>query len=363
MPRPIRRPVTSRRVVSLTAIACFLAVPPALAADSGQLNGRIERSRAQDHQLQQQVHDAQRHVSGYQGRIDELRAQLARIQPRLDADRAALRRLQGELRGSRTRLVGLRAQDARDQQVLADQLVAIYEAPRADLMTVALDSHGFADLLDRFSQLNRIAKRNAEVTVRVRAEHRQVAAETTRLARLEQRQASQTAAIETQHDAIARVKLEVVEQQLQFVRTRDRASGKLAALRRDRKGLERQLSKIQAAQVQALSGGTAPGDGSGSGFFPAPGTNYTYGDEPRIAAKLQTMARALHLHLIGLSGYRTPQHSIEVGGFPNDPHTRGQASDTPGLEGVPEATLNRFGLTRPFAGAAEADHVQLVGSI
>jgi hypothetical protein len=51
-----------------------------------------------------------------------------------------------------------------------------------------------------------------------------------------------------------------------------------------------------------------------------------------------------------------------VGGFPNDPHTRGQASDTPGVEGVPEATLNRFGLTRPFGGAAEANHIQLVGS-
>lgn len=62
---------------------------------------------------------------------------------------------------------------------------------------------------------------------------------------------------------------------------------------------------------------------------------------------------------IGLSGYRTPQHSVEVGGFANDPHTRGEASDTPGVEGVPEGTLRAFGLTRPFAGAHEADHIQL----
>ena len=55
----------------------------------------------------------------------------------------------------------------------------------------------------------------------------------------------------------------------------------------------------------------------------------------------------------------TPAHSVEVGGFANDPHTRGQASDTPGIEGVPEATLRRFGLSRPFPGAAEADHIQL----
>jgi uncharacterized protein YcbK (DUF882 family) len=71
------------------------------------------------------------------------------------------------------------------------------------------------------------------------------------------------------------------------------------------------------------------------------------------------MGKALHLHLIGISGYRTPQHSVEVGGFADDPHTRGEASDTPGVEGVPEATLKQFGLTRPFGGAAEADHIQL----
>jgi len=52
-----------------------------------------------------------------------------------------------------------------------------------------------------------------------------------------------------------------------------------------------------------------------------------------------------------------------VGGFANDPHTQGQASDTPGIEGVPESTLNHYGLTRPFGGAAEADHIQLLGSI
>ena len=85
------------------------------------------------------------------------------------------------------------------------------------------------------------------------------------------------------------------------------------------------------------------------------------GDEPELATRLNRLGRALHIHLIGISGYRSPQHSVEVGGFGNDPHTQGAASDTPGVEGVPEATLERFGLTRPFGGAAEADHIQLLG--
>jgi hypothetical protein len=96
------------------------------------------------------------------------------------------------------------------------------------------------------------------------------------------------------------------------------------------------------------------------GFFPAAGTNYTVGQEPIIAQRLNQLAKDMHLHLVGVSGYRTPAHSVEVGGFANDPHTKGQASDTPGVENVPESTLEKYGLTRPFAGASEADHIQLL---
>lgn len=105
---------------------------------------------------------------------------------------------------------------------------------------------------------------------------------------------------------------------------------------------------------------TGTGISMAGSFTPAPGTNYSYGSEPTIAARLTTLAKALGIRLVGLSGYRTPAHSVAVGGFANDPHTQGKASDTPGVEGVPESTLEKYGLTRPFGGAAEADHIQLL---
>jgi hypothetical protein len=100
--------------------------------------------------------------------------------------------------------------------------------------------------------------------------------------------------------------------------------------------------------------------GRTGGFSPAPGTNYSVGEEPTIAAHLNALAMALGIHVTGISGYRSPAHSVAVGGFADDPHTHGEASDSPGIEGVPEATLEQYGLTRPFAGAAEADHIQLL---
>lgn len=96
-----------------------------------------------------------------------------------------------------------------------------------------------------------------------------------------------------------------------------------------------------------------------SGFRPAPGTDYTQGDEPVIASRLDKLANYLHVTLIGISGYRTPKHSVEVGGFADDPHTRGEASDTDGAQSITEKVLEKFGLTRPFSGAQEANHIQL----
>lgn len=99
------------------------------------------------------------------------------------------------------------------------------------------------------------------------------------------------------------------------------------------------------------------------GFFPNPGTDYSSGSEPQLAARLNALGQALQLHLIGISGARSPGHSVEVGGTANDPHTCGAASDTPGIEQVPESVLAQYGLTRPFPGDPnEADHIQLAGT-
>ena len=76
--------------------------------------------------------------------------------------------------------------------------------------------------------------------------------------------------------------------------------------------------------------------------------------------------------IYGIIGYRTPQHSVAVGGFADDPHTRGEAEDI-GVNSllrssaaqISEAQLARFGLYRPFdpsddPGNSEVNHIQLI---
>lgn len=103
-----------------------------------------------------------------------------------------------------------------------------------------------------------------------------------------------------------------------------------------------------------------------SGFRPGAGTDFTSGDEPEIARRLDQLAKRLGVVIYGISGARTPAHSVAVGGFANDPHTKAQAADI-GVGGMlrasaaqlTDAQLASVGLVRPFAGATEINHVQL----
>jgi peptidoglycan hydrolase CwlO-like protein len=352
------------------AVLAACAAAPAAVSFAGNIQGKLNYNHARQHNVQSGIRADTQRIAGYQGRIDDLRARQAELQSSLDSERAQLEQIQTQLRTGRARLAQLRFDLARDKRVLAQQLVAQYESPPPDIVSVVLESSGFADLLERVDSMKRVVTKNTQVGTRVAAEQKQVKGQVAHLADLAARQQRVTAAILSQRDQVTQLEIQVVSQQQVFVNARARKQQRLVALRARSADLSKRLRAIQAAQAPTIPGGgihgpvgSFTGHGGAYGFFPAPGTNYSVGDEPAIAARLDRLGKALHLHLIGISGYRTPQHSVEVGGFANDPHTRGEASDTPGVEGVPEATLNQFGLTRPFGGAAEADHIQLLGSI
>ena len=93
-----------------------------------------------------------------------------------------------------------------------------------------------------------------------------------------------------------------------------------------------------------------------------------------LTARLNQLAQALRVVIYGISGYRSPAHSVAVGGFADDPHTKGEAEDI-GVNSllrssaaqISEAQLARYGLYRPFdpsdnPGNTEVNHIQLIPS-
>jgi hypothetical protein len=339
------------------------------APSPASLAGRYASGQHKASRLQRQIQSDSGLIRGYEGRISNLQGRLTVIERSVESQELLLGQVTEQLGAVRYRLRSLQAQYARGKRVLAAQLVADYESPQPSLVDVVMNARGFSDLLNKLTALRSIARSNAN-TIRVINNTRlAVAAESRRLAAIQVRRRRATAAVVVERDEVAQLKLAIVNRELAVSRDRTSKSRQLRSLRsvlaRQAATLERQARAAQAASF--VSGGAPAGGcvntpfvahGGEFGFFPAPGTNYSVNQEPIIAARLDALGIALQLHLIGVSGYRTPQHSVEVGGFADDPHTQGIASDTPGVEGVPEGTLERFCLTRPFGGAREADHIQ-----
>ncbi|MGZ4169744.1 MAG: hypothetical protein ACXVRN_00105 [Solirubrobacteraceae bacterium] len=362
--------LTARRLAYPFLLAaaglCLVAVP-----GSADLTSRYKANQQRAQQLRSQITGQSRKIQGYQGTIDNLEGRLNQIENALGVQERLLSNVTFELNAAQARLRRLRATEARDQEALAAQLRADYESPPPNIVSVVVDAHGFDQLVNGMRNLTAIRRSNVQTTQRVVADRRAVQAQAAQLSDVQARRRWSAASTLIERDDITQLKLSIVSKQLRAEHVRGAEATRLGALRRTL-AHEASVLDAQAARTQALNGsgggGVAPTGGCVNtpfvphggefGFFQAAGTDYSVNEEPVLAARLDQLGLALHLHLIGISGYRTPQHSVEVGGFANDPHTQGIASDTPGVEGVPEATLLRFCLTRPFPGAHEADHIQ-----
>ncbi len=362
-----------RRVLAIALLSAFACAAVVASSGRADLASRYSSHQHQAGQLQSAIQADSTKIHGFEGSIASLEGRLAIVQRSLAIQERLLGQVREDLGRSRRKLTSLRAEYAKARRVLAAQLVADYETPPPTIVDVVVTSGGFQELLNRVSDLKSIAHANGVLMYQVNVARIAVAAQARRLAADERRRRQSTAAVLSERDDIVQLRLSIVNRELPVQRDRSAKQITLTKLQRalsaESAALDRQAAAAAAAAAgPSITGGAAPSGGCVNtpfvphggefGFFPAAGTNYSVNQEPIIAARLDELGRALQLHLIGVSGYRSPQHSVEVGGFADDPHTRGEASDTPGVEGVPEATLERFCLTRPFAGAREADHIQ-----
>jgi peptidoglycan hydrolase CwlO-like protein len=356
--------------VAVASALAVVAIVTSAGVSRGDLASRYQTNKQRANQLRSKIQADSTKIQGFEGTISSLQARLTVVQRSLDVQEQQLQQVTVDLAGAQRRLVQLERQLAIDRRTLASQLVADYESPRPNLVDVIVEARGFDDLVNKVNNLKAIATSNSRTMKAVMTTRAAVAAEARRLAKIKIRRQQTTTAVRIERDNIAQLKLSIVNRELRYAHDRTKKRAQLTSLRNTLQHQAAVLDRLAAAAraaslpVAPPSGGCVntpfvPHGGS-TGFFPAPGTNYSVNQEPIIAARLDAMGRALGLHLIGISGYRSPAHSVEVGGFADDPHTRGEASDTPGVEGVPESTLEQYCLTRPFPGAREADHIQLL---
>jgi murein DD-endopeptidase MepM/ murein hydrolase activator NlpD len=244
-----------------------------------QARKKIGRRKGTERVLSSEIAGYTQRIGRLQGRITTLSTRQQRIQADLDAKRAELERLRTELRTERARLVRLRTRLNETRRMLRTRLVEIYKSERPDVITVILNSNGFADLLERGEFIKRISDQDRRiVTVVGNAKADSVRSER-RLKRLETRQQTVTEIVQKRRDEIASVRMQLVGTRAGYARTK---AGKAAALRNvrgARRVLESHLGELEkasnriAAQLNQLqqSGDFPIRQGSGSMIWPVNG--------------------------------------------------------------------------------------------
>jgi murein DD-endopeptidase MepM/ murein hydrolase activator NlpD len=270
-------------------IACLLAPALLWAAlplpSKGQnLSEKIDRARDQvarkkgtERVLSSDIAEYTGKINRLQSKIGGLQARESRIQADLDAKRAELIELQSKLRDERARLTRLRERLVETRRQLAARLIEIYKADKPDVLSVVLNSDGFADLLERGEFIQRIAEQDRKIVTIVRDAKAESEATEERLDALERRQQRVTAIVLQRRNEIAEVRMQLVGTRVGLENTREGKANALSNVRSERHAIEEDLEAMEAqqAKIQARLAGVPAGGpirhGSGQMIWPVNG--------------------------------------------------------------------------------------------
>jgi murein DD-endopeptidase MepM/ murein hydrolase activator NlpD len=272
------------KVTITLALAAFLVLP--MPGQTSSVNRKMDvvRAKIRDKKAKEGVLTGtitryNQKIQSLQGDIRGLQQRQNNIQVSLDQKRTELFATQNKLEKAKDRLARLKVYLARAQKVLGQRLAQMYKDGEPDVLTVVLESNGFADLLERTQFLDRITNQDNQIITRVRSLKAQTTKQTKQLAVLQKQQKAAAIAIEVRRNQVAAVKGKLVSSRSDLQSARDGRQVILSRVRSTRHRLEGDLSKMQAqvaAQLRAAQQGPALGAGpirrgTGSMIWPVNG--------------------------------------------------------------------------------------------
>jgi murein DD-endopeptidase MepM/ murein hydrolase activator NlpD len=232
----------------------------------GATRAKIGRKRGTERVLASDIASYTRRINHLQVRISGLERRETVLQADLDRKQAELAEIQAQLRAERARLLRLRARLAVARRALARRLVELYRSDQPDLMTVVMNSDGFAELLERGEFLRRISDSDRNIVLVVRAAKRDATASAKRLAELERRQQTVAAAILARRNEVRTVRDDLIGTRIGYANTRAGKQHALVRVRSDRENLEGHLTALVSEQrrIQAKLAAVAQRQQGGS---------------------------------------------------------------------------------------------------
>ncbi len=228
MSSPHARP---RAALAVCGLVCALLLGSGLTStSSGDLQGQISASKSAATSLKSQIATETARIGATTHGLADANRRLGVLQNALTAREAQLGRTQHALIQARDRLVDLENRLQTATHALAANLVAAYEEGQPNLMSVILESHGFADLLERVSFMHRIGVQDAQIVATTRSVRAAVSRQAAMLQSLEQRDRKLAAQVLSQRNGVAALQAALLHQQISELHARGNEATKLHAL-------------------------------------------------------------------------------------------------------------------------------------
>lgn len=251
-----RMAAAARNAATIAAIAAaltalYLALPMGSTAKTAtELQQDIARKRAKEGVLTSEIQGISSKIGRLQSRIRKLQAHQNTIQADLNRKEARRRGIATDLKQSRDRLARLKQRLAHGRRVLAKRIVAVYKAGEPDILTVALESDGFAQLVERTTYLHEVAKQDKRVILTVTGLKDETRRETVKLAKLEAEAARLVAQVKERRDEVASTKGLLADRRGDLSAARSSRKGTLASVSASRRHDEEDLAAMQQSSGQ-----------------------------------------------------------------------------------------------------------------
>jgi len=233
---------------------------------AGDLQSQIATTRSAADALKQQIAADSQQIATTRHGIADAQARLNLIQSRLNQRVAELKAVQASLLAARAHLVELENRLHLATEALAANLVAGYEGSQPNMTTVLLNSHGFSDLLNQMTFMERVAHQNASVVSITRVARAEVAREATNLANLEQRDRTLANEVLAQRNQVAALRAALLRQQMSELTSRGRATHRYTSLTSQLGRLQARLNAIEAAAAAAAARAATSGNANVGGI-------------------------------------------------------------------------------------------------
>src|SRR5208283_1073160 len=162
-------PRAGARRGAIAAVAAAAMLAGGVSNSAGDLQSQIDAGQSAAAALQSEIAAETSKIQQTAGGLAAERARLVTIQSELNTRIAQLREVQTNLLAARLRLVDLENQLQTASAALETNLRAAYEGTQPNLMTVILQSHGFAELLENVNFMQRIGHQDAQIVGSTRA--------------------------------------------------------------------------------------------------------------------------------------------------------------------------------------------------